>query len=43
MTAPYPYWSGDGVELYLGDMREVLPALGITADLVLADLAGGGA
>lgn len=32
-----PYWSGDGVELYLGDMREVLPALGLTADLIVAD------
>lgn len=32
-----PYWRGDGVELYLGDMREVLPALGITADLIVAD------
>lgn len=32
-----PYYSDDEVELYLGDMREVLPALGITADLVLAD------
>ena len=32
-----PYWSGDGIELYLGDMREVLPALGITADLIVAD------
>jgi site-specific DNA-methyltransferase (adenine-specific) len=33
-----PYWSdGAGVELYLGDCREVLPALGVTADLVLAD------
>lgn len=35
MTAPY--WEDDTVQLYLGDMREVLPALGITADLVLAD------
>lgn len=32
-----PYYSDDEVELYLGDMREVLPALGITADLVVAD------
>lgn len=32
-----PYWRGDGVELYLGDCREVLPALGATADLIVAD------
>lgn len=35
MTAPY--WEGDGVALYLGDCREVLPALGLTADCVVAD------
>lgn len=32
-----PYWSDGHVQLFLGDMREVLPALGVTADLVLAD------
>lgn len=32
-----PYFSDDTVTLFLGDMREVLPALGITADLVVAD------
>jgi site-specific DNA-methyltransferase (adenine-specific) len=32
-----PYWSDERVSLYLGDMREVLPALGVKADLVLAD------
>lgn len=32
-----PYFEGDGVTLYLGDMREILPALGITVDLVVAD------
>lgn len=32
-----PYYSDDEVTLYLGDMREVLPALGLHADLVLAD------
>jgi site-specific DNA-methyltransferase (adenine-specific) len=32
-----PYFEADGVELYLGDCREVLPALGVKADLVLAD------
>jgi site-specific DNA-methyltransferase (adenine-specific) len=39
VTAPAPYWaSPDGdVTLYLGDMREVLPALGLQAALVLAD------
>jgi DNA modification methylase len=32
-----PYWSDDTCALYVGDMREVLPSLGVTADLVLAD------
>jgi site-specific DNA-methyltransferase (adenine-specific) len=32
-----PYYAGDAVTLYLGDCREILPALGVTADLVLAD------
>lgn len=32
-----PYWSDDTCQLYVGDMREVLPALGVKADLVLAD------
>lgn len=37
MSAPVPYWSDDRCSLYLGDCREVLPALGVKADLVLAD------
>lgn len=38
MRAPEPYWSdGEGLALYLGDMREVLPALGVTADCIVAD------
>jgi site-specific DNA-methyltransferase (adenine-specific) len=32
-----PYYTDDVVQLYLGDCREVLPALGVAADLVLAD------
>jgi site-specific DNA-methyltransferase (adenine-specific) len=32
-----PYFADDLVTLYLGDCREVLPALGITADLIMAD------
>jgi site-specific DNA-methyltransferase (adenine-specific) len=32
-----PYYEDESVRLYLGDCREVLPALGVTADLVLAD------
>jgi len=32
-----PYWSDDTCALYLGDMREVLPALGVTADCIVAD------
>ena len=35
MTAPY--WQDDHVQLYLGDCRKVLPALGVTADLIVAD------
>jgi site-specific DNA-methyltransferase (adenine-specific) len=37
VSAPEPYWSDDRVSLYLGDCREVLPALGVTADLIVAD------
>lgn len=32
-----PYYSDDMVTLYLGDSREVLPALGLRADVVIAD------
>lgn len=32
-----PFYEDDDVQLYLGDMREVLPALGVTADLIVAD------
>lgn len=32
-----PYWEDGTCALYLGDMREVLPALGVTADCVIAD------
>lgn len=32
-----PYYDDGTVTLYLGDCREVIPALGLTADLVLAD------
>ncbi|WP_031029993.1 MULTISPECIES: DNA-methyltransferase [unclassified Streptomyces] len=34
-----PYWKDEdaGIYLYLGDMREVLPALDVTADLIVAD------
>jgi site-specific DNA-methyltransferase (adenine-specific) len=32
-----PYFQGDQVALYVGDMREILPALGVQADLILAD------
>lgn len=32
-----PYYADDTVSLYVGDMREVLPALGITVDLVVTD------
>lgn len=36
MTAPY--FTDGQVSLYVGDCREILPALGITADLVVADV-----
>jgi site-specific DNA-methyltransferase (adenine-specific) len=32
-----PYWSDDRVSLYLGDCREILPALGVPADCTVAD------
>lgn len=32
-----PYYADDTVQLYHGDCREVLPALGVTADCVVAD------
>jgi site-specific DNA-methyltransferase (adenine-specific) len=35
MTAPY--YEDDTVQLYLGDMHEILPELNITADLIVAD------
>ncbi|WP_328436953.1 site-specific DNA-methyltransferase [Streptomyces sp. NBC_00444] len=35
--SPPPYYEDDQVTLYLGDMREILPALGIQADCVVTD------
>jgi site-specific DNA-methyltransferase (adenine-specific) len=32
-----PYWTDGQVTLYLGDCRGILPALGVTADCVVAD------
>jgi site-specific DNA-methyltransferase (adenine-specific) len=32
-----PYYADDDVTLYLGDMREVLPALALTVDAIIAD------
>jgi site-specific DNA-methyltransferase (adenine-specific) len=32
-----PYWSDGTCSLYLGDCREALPDLGLTADLIVAD------
>lgn len=32
-----PYYSDEAVTLYLGDCREILPTLGVQADLVVAD------
>ena len=28
MSLPQPYWQSDGITLYCGDCREVLPSLG---------------
>lgn len=41
---PAPYWSDldTGLALYLGEMREVLPALGLQADLICTDPPYGG-
>jgi site-specific DNA-methyltransferase (adenine-specific) len=36
-VSPPPYYEDDQVTLYLGDMREILPALGLQADLVCTD------
>lgn len=35
--SPAPYYADDQVTLYLGDCREILPALGLQADLIVAD------
>jgi site-specific DNA-methyltransferase (adenine-specific) len=32
-----PYYTDEHVTLYLGDCREILPALGLAADLIVAD------
>lgn len=32
-----PYWFGEGVQLWLGDCREVLPSLGLQADACVTD------
>lgn len=37
MTTPQPYFDDGQVSLYLGDCREILPALGLTADCIVAD------
>jgi site-specific DNA-methyltransferase (adenine-specific) len=37
MTEPYWEDKDSGIALYLGDMREVLPALNLQADLIVAD------
>jgi site-specific DNA-methyltransferase (adenine-specific) len=36
-VSPEPYYTDDQVQLFLGDCREILPALGITADCIIAD------
>jgi site-specific DNA-methyltransferase (adenine-specific) len=42
VTAPKPYFDDGQVSLYVGDCRKILPALGIEADLILADPPYGG-
>jgi site-specific DNA-methyltransferase (adenine-specific) len=34
---PEPYYADDDVALYKGDCREIVPTLGLTADLIVAD------
>jgi len=36
-VAPTPYYAGGGVVLYHGDHRDILPGLGLTFDLIIAD------
>lgn len=36
-TPPLPYFEDERVSLYHGDFREILPKLGIRADLIIAD------
>lgn len=41
MSVPEPYWADDRVQLYVGDMREVLPELvqqGVQADCIVTDV-----
>lgn len=35
--SPRPYWADDTCALYLGDCREILPGLSVTADLICTD------
>lgn len=37
MAVPQPYYQDESVTLYLGDMREILPALEVRADCVVTD------
>ena len=37
MSGAEPYWTDGQVTLYVGDCRTVLPALGVTADCIVAD------
>lgn len=37
MTAPKPYFADDHVQLYLGDMRELLPEIDVRADACITD------
>ena len=34
---PTPYYEDESVTLYVGDCREILPALGVVADCIVAD------
>lgn len=36
-TSPEPYFTDGRITLYLGDCREILPELGLTADLIVTD------
>ncbi len=37
MSLPTPYYERNGITIYCGDCREILPQLNVKVDLVLTD------